>query len=87
MALPMPRLPECSITQTRFSSSRHTSMKWLPPPSVPSWCTQLEFLPMRLSMPGCFCEDRLQILLERLRRIGARIAVVVLAEAHRHVAA
>ena len=53
MALPMPRLPECSIAQTRFSSSRHTSMKWLPPPSVPSWCTQLDFLPMRLPMPPC----------------------------------
>ena len=37
----MPRLPEWSITQTRSSSSRHTSMKWLPPPSVPSWRTQV----------------------------------------------
>ena len=32
MALPMPRLPECSIAHTRPASSRQTSMKWLPPP-------------------------------------------------------
>ena len=33
---PTPRLPEWSITQTWSASSRQTSMKWLPPPSVPS---------------------------------------------------
>src|SRR5260370_1125306 len=32
----MLREPECSINQTKFSVSRQTSMKWLPPPSVPS---------------------------------------------------
>ena len=36
-AAPMPRLPEWSISQTLSSVSRQTSMKWLPPPSVPSW--------------------------------------------------
>ena len=35
MRLPMPREPECSITHTRSPSSRQTSMKWLPVPSVP----------------------------------------------------
>ena len=35
-SLPMLREPECSINQTKFSVSRQTSMKWLPPPSVPS---------------------------------------------------
>ncbi len=35
MVLPTLRLPECSITHTRSASSRHSSMKWLPPPSVP----------------------------------------------------
>ena len=34
--LPMPREPECNITHTVCSVSRQTSMKWLPPPSVPS---------------------------------------------------
>ena len=34
--LPMPREPECNITQTVCSVSRQTSMKWLPPPSVPN---------------------------------------------------
>ncbi len=52
IALPMPRLPECSITQAASASSRQSSMKWLPPPSVPIWFTQLELRPMRLSMPG-----------------------------------
>jgi hypothetical protein len=33
----MPRLPECSTTHTRSTSSRHTSKKWLPAPSEPSW--------------------------------------------------
>ena len=37
MRLPTPREPECSITHTRSASSRHTSMKWLPVPSVPRW--------------------------------------------------
>ena len=35
MRLPMPREPECSIAHTRSASSRHSSMKWLPVPSVP----------------------------------------------------
>jgi hypothetical protein len=35
--LPMQREPECSITHTVPASSRQISMKWLPPPSVPSW--------------------------------------------------
>ena len=39
MALPTPREPECSMTQTRPASSRQTSMKWLPLPSVPR-CTR-----------------------------------------------
>ena len=43
IALPMPREPECSITQTRSASSRQTSMKWLPPPSVPSWRASASF--------------------------------------------
>ena len=33
--LPTPREPLCSITQTRSASSRQSSMKWLPEPSVP----------------------------------------------------
>ena len=33
---PTPRDPECSTTHTRSSSSKLTSMKWFPPPSVPS---------------------------------------------------
>ena len=37
MRLPMLREPECSITQRRSASSRQSSMKWLPPPSVPIW--------------------------------------------------
>src|SRR5688572_28768305 len=35
MMLPVPREPECSITHTASASSRQSSMKWLPPPSVP----------------------------------------------------
>ena len=35
--LPTPREPECNITQTWSRSSRQISMKWFPPPSVPSW--------------------------------------------------
>ena len=35
-------------------------MKWLPPPSVPSWCTQFECLPMRLPMPRVLAEDLVQ---------------------------
>jgi hypothetical protein len=50
----MPRLPECSITQTWLHSSRQTSMKWLPPPSVPIWFVHLENLPNALSSLGCF---------------------------------
>ncbi len=34
----MPREPECRTTQTIPASSRHTSKKWLPEPSVPN-CT------------------------------------------------
>ena len=42
--LPMPREPECNITHTVCSVSRHTSMKWLPPPRVPScFCGSLFF--------------------------------------------
>ena len=37
MRLPTPREPLCSMNQTRSASSRHTSMKWLPVPSVPRW--------------------------------------------------
>ena len=37
MALPTPREPECSSSQTAPVSSRQTSMKWLPEPSVPRW--------------------------------------------------
>ena len=37
MLLPMPREPEWRTTQTRSSSSRQTSTKWLPEPRVPSW--------------------------------------------------
>src|SRR3954462_2686381 len=47
MRLPVPREPEWSITQTRCSSSRQISMKWLPPPIDPSWS---EVLPSTL---GC----------------------------------
>jgi hypothetical protein len=35
IALPMPREPEWSITHTASASSRQTSTKWLPVPSVP----------------------------------------------------
>ena len=38
---PTPREPLCSITQTRSSSSRQSSMKWLPVPSVPRWFSVL----------------------------------------------
>ena len=37
--LPTPREPLWSMTQTWFSSSRQTSMKWFPVPSVPRCCT------------------------------------------------
>jgi len=30
-------------------------MKWLPPPSVPSWLTHFENLPKVFSNCGCFC--------------------------------
>ena len=36
MRLPTPREPLCSRNQTRSASSRQTSMKWFPVPSVPS---------------------------------------------------
>src|SRR5215831_13361202 len=41
MQLPIPRLPEWSMIQRRSASSRQSSMKWFPPPSVPSWRTQV----------------------------------------------
>ena len=41
MRLPTPREPLCSMNHTRSDSSRQTSMKWLPVPSVPRWCTSL----------------------------------------------
>ena len=37
--LPTPREPLWSMTQTRSASSRQTSMKWLPVPSVPRCVT------------------------------------------------
>ena len=36
----MPREPECSVAHTVFDSSVASSMKWLPPPSVPSCSLQ-----------------------------------------------
>ena len=33
-------------------------MKWLPPPSVPSWLIQLAFLPTRFCTPGWRCMMR-----------------------------
>jgi hypothetical protein len=35
------RLPEWSISQTFWAPSRQTSMKWLPPPRLPTWPTTL----------------------------------------------
>ena len=55
MRLPMPREPECSITHTRSSSSRQTSMKWLPPPSEPR-CVTL----CASRMAGCLSSSSLQ---------------------------
>ena len=62
-------------------------MKWLPPPSVPSWCTQLECLLQRLSIPGCFSKILVSCFWNRFAASRARLAVGVLAEADRHVAA
>src|SRR5215470_4709972 len=42
--LPTPREPLWSMNQTRSASSRQTSMKWLPVPSVPRCTTLFEFL-------------------------------------------
>ena len=36
MRLPTPRDPECSVSHTAPAVSSASSMKWLPPPSVPS---------------------------------------------------
>src|SRR6266704_6239772 len=44
------REPECSINQTKFSVSRQTSMKWLPPPSVPNCCIAFA---LRSWTPSC----------------------------------
>src|SRR2546428_816350 len=46
----MLRDPECSINQTKFSVSRQTSMKWLPPPSVPNCFIAFA---LRSSTPSC----------------------------------
>jgi len=43
MRFPTPRLPACSISHTRSASSTHTSMKWLPVPSVPKYATSFAF--------------------------------------------
>ena len=51
--LPTPREPECSMNHTRSASSRHTSMKWLPVPSVPS-CFRL----FDCRIVGCFATIR-----------------------------
>ena len=62
-------------------------MKWLPPPSVPSWCTQLDFLPMRFSMPRMLAEDLLQLASGTALAACERASrSLVLAEADRHVA-
>ena len=37
----MCRLPEWSMSHTPPSVSKQTSMKWLPPPKVPSWLAVL----------------------------------------------
>jgi hypothetical protein len=43
MKLPTPREPECSMNHTKPASSRQTSMKWLPVPSVPRCLRLLVF--------------------------------------------
>ena len=43
MKLPTPREPECSMNHTKPASSRQTSMKWLPVPSVPKCWMWLVF--------------------------------------------
>src|SRR5882762_2435129 len=42
--LPTPRDPECNRNQTFSLSSRQTSMKWFPVPSVPRWFTRAKRL-------------------------------------------
>lgn len=55
MAFPTPRDPLCNITHTVWVSSKHTSMKWLPVPSVPKWFKLLVFF-----RNGCFSHNPLK---------------------------
>jgi hypothetical protein len=50
--LPTPREPECRNSQTRSSSSRLTSMKWLPEPRLPSCSRQFGAIFSALSAPS-----------------------------------
>ena len=60
-SLPMFRLPECSMSQTRPASwpscSTQSSMKWFPPPSVPICCRALC---SRFWTPACSCGNLAQ---------------------------
>ncbi len=60
IALPTPREPECSITHTDPFSSRQTSTKWLPPPSVPR-CMRL----LVRSSTGCSLDEPCEVLRQR----------------------
>ncbi len=64
-------------------------MKWLPPPSVPSWLIQVRAnWRCIFATPGCFADDAVEAIGERTcrarMRTPAHLVVVVLAEADRN---
>ena len=59
--LPTPRDPECRNNHTRSSSSRLTSMKWLPEPSVPSCRDQFAAYRAGSNSRDCACSFRCAI--------------------------
>ena len=73
----MPREPECRVTQMRSSSPAHSSMKWLPPPSVPIWFTALvSSLPKeRASLRACSDSKPSRISLNRRFSLPCRSMV------------